>query len=70
MCEIQIGVFRRVRISGRVRQQIEQNPARIIHQIAKTLRHQHRIYIPRRGLFQLFQIVIRQGLPQGYFDGR
>ena len=60
MGEIEIRVFGRVGLKGRMGEEVHQHAARVIDQIAKALRNENGVNIARRGLFELEQIVIGQ----------
>ena len=58
MREIKSRIFGSPCLKGRVNQQVHQNAASIIDQIAKALRNQNRVDVARRRLLQLIEIVI------------
>ena len=53
---------------GRGGNQLGQDAARIVHQVAETLRDQDSVYITRRGLLEFLQVVIGQRLLQWNLD--
>ena len=68
MREIEIGVLRGVRLKWRMREEIHQDAAGIVDQIAKALRDEDGVHVARRGLFELEQIVIGQRFCERDFD--
>src|SRR5271167_4806745 len=52
----------------RMGQEIRQDAARIVDQVAKALGYQNPVDVSRRWLFHLFQVVIWQGFRQGYLN--
>jgi hypothetical protein len=56
--EIEVGAFRRVRLVGRMGEEIHEDAASVINEIAETLRDEDSVHIAGRGLFELEEIVI------------
>jgi hypothetical protein len=56
--EIEVGVFRRVRLVRRMGEEIHEDTAGVIHEVAKTLRDEDSVHIAGRGLLELEKIVI------------
>src|SRR5258708_21863095 len=65
--EIEPGMVRR-----RVGQEVHQNAAGVIDQIAKTLRHQNSVPVAGRGMLDLIEIIVGQRFFEGdlYGSGR
>src|SRR3982074_1588596 len=57
MSEIKISVLRRVRLVGRMGKEIHENAARVVNEVAETLRDEDGIHIAGRGLLELHKIV-------------
>ena len=53
-----------------VGKQIHQNPARVVDQIAESLRHQDAVHIAGSGLIDLLEVVIGKRLLQRDLDRR
>ena len=68
MREIQFCIFGSPCLKRRVYQQVHQNAASVIDEIAESLGNQNRVDVARRRLFQLIEIVIGQRLVQWNFD--
>ena len=68
MREIKFRIFGSACLKRRVNQQVHQNAASVIDEIAKSLRNQNGVDVARRRLFQLIEIVIGQRLVERNFD--
>jgi hypothetical protein len=69
MREIEIGVLRRVRLVGRMGEEVHEDAAGVIHEVAETLGDEDGVYIAGRGVLELVEVVIREGLFERNFDG-
>jgi hypothetical protein len=67
--EIEIGVFRRVRLVRRMGEEIHEDAASVINEVAETLRDEDGVHIARRGLLKLEKIVIGKRILERDFDG-
>jgi hypothetical protein len=56
--EIEVGVFRRVRLIGRMGKEIHEDAASVINEVAETLRDKDGVHIAWRGLLELEKIVV------------
>src|SRR5713226_2028525 len=56
--EIEIGVFRRVRLVRRMGKESHEDAAGVVNQVAKTLGNKNDSYVAGSGLFELVEIVI------------
>jgi len=68
MREIKFRIFGSACLKRRVNEQVHQNPASIVDEIAKSLGNQNSINVARCRLFQLIEIVLRQRLIERNFD--
>ena|GEM_PF-7013728 len=68
MREIKFRIFGSTGLKRRVNEQVHQNPARVIDEIAKSLGNQNRVDVARRRLLQLIEIIIGQRLIERDFD--
>src|SRR5882672_4997097 len=57
MGEIKIGVFRRVRLEGRMGEQLHEDAASVIDQVAETLGDEDGVHVAGRGLLELVEVV-------------
>ena len=68
MREIELGIFGRACLKRRMNEQVHQNAASVVDEIAKSLGNQNRVDVARSRLLQLIEIVIGQGLVERDFD--
>jgi hypothetical protein len=67
--EIEVGVFRRVRLVRGMGEEIHEDAAGVINEVAETLRDEDSVHIAGRGLFELEKIVIGERVFERDFDG-
>jgi hypothetical protein len=66
--EIETGVLRRVRLIGGMGEEIHEDPAGVVHEVAEPLRDKDGVHIAGRGLFKLEEVVIGKRILQRDFD--
>jgi hypothetical protein len=69
MREIEIGVLGRIRLVGRMGEEVHEDAAGVIHEIAETLGDEDGVHVAGRGLLELEKVVIGEGLFERDFDG-
>ncbi len=69
MREIEIGVFRGVDLEGRMGEQLHEDAAGVIDQVAEALGNEDGVHVARRGLLELVKVVIGKGALERNFDG-
>jgi hypothetical protein len=69
MSEVEIRVLGRVRLVRRVGEEIHEDAAGVVEEVAKALRDEDSVHVPGRRLFELVEIVIGEGIFEGNFDG-
>src|SRR6266403_2022700 len=69
MSEVEIGVFRRVRLEGRMGEQIHEDAAGIIDEVAETLRDEDGVHVARCGVLELMEVVVGKRALERNFDG-
>jgi hypothetical protein len=67
--EIEIRVLGRIRLVGRMGEEIHEDAAGIVDEIAKSLGNKNAVYVARSRMFELMEIVIEQRLFEWDFDG-
>jgi len=68
MREIELCIFWRACLKRRMNEQVHQNAASVVDEIAKSLGNQNGVDVARSRLLQLIEIVIGQGLVERDFD--
>src|ERR1700674_1378131 len=69
MGEIEVGVFRRVGLEGRMGEQIHEYAAGVIDEVTEALRDEDGVHVAGRGLLELVDVVIRKRVFERDFDG-
>jgi hypothetical protein len=69
MSEIEVSVFRRVSMEGWKGEQLHEDAASIIDQVAETLRDEDGVHVAGCGLLELVEVVVRKRALQRNFDG-
>jgi hypothetical protein len=69
MREIQVGVFRRVGLEGRMGEQLHEDAASVIDQVAETLGDEDGVHVARRGLLELVEVVVGKRVLERNFNG-
>jgi hypothetical protein len=69
MREIEVGVFRRVRLEWRMSEEIHEDAAGVVDEVAETLRGEDGVDVAGRGLLELVQVVIGERIFERDFDG-
>jgi hypothetical protein len=68
--EIEIGVLRRIRLVGRMGQEIHEDAAGVIDEVTEALRDEDSVHIAGRGLLKLEKVVIGERILERDFDCR
>jgi hypothetical protein len=69
MGEIEVGVFRRVRLEGWVGEQVHKDAAGIIDEVAETLGDENGVDVAGRGMLELVEVVVGKRALERNFDG-
>jgi hypothetical protein len=67
--EIEIGVFRRILLKRRMSEEIYEDAAGVVDQVAESLRDEYGVHVAGRGLFELVKVVVWEGIFKRDFDG-
>jgi len=69
MGEVEIGVFRRVRLEGRMGEQLHEDAAGVIDEVAETLRDEDGVHVAGSGVLELVEVVVGKRALERNFDG-